>query len=99
MKYSVVVAGTNNRQYQYVSTSPGSLPFGHGKLACPGPFYAAAQIKLILASILLEYDVHFPEGQSMRPEKIYSGEGITPDKTQKVLFMLRQKLQNKPKVS
>lgn len=81
-----------NRQYQYVSTSPDSLPFGHGKLACPGRFYAAAQIKLILASILLEYDVRFPGGQSLRPENVCYGEGITPDRTQKIIFMPRQKV-------
>lgn len=81
-----------NGQYQYVSTSPDSLPFGHGKLACPGRFYAAAQIKVILASILLEYNVHFPEGQSMRPENIHFGEGITPDRTQKILLTPLQKL-------
>ncbi|KAI0395382.1 cytochrome P450 [Xylariaceae sp. FL0594] len=76
-------------RHQFVSTGPDSLPFGHGKFACPGRFFAAAQIKVVLANILLGYDVSFPDGQTARPENIFSGEGIGPDRTQRIVFKRR----------
>jgi cytochrome P450 len=41
-----------------VSASPEFLAWGLGRHACPGRFFAAAEMKLILADILLNYDVH-----------------------------------------
>jgi cytochrome P450 len=40
----------------FVSTSPQHLGFGHGKHACPGRFFAANEIKIALAHVLLKYD-------------------------------------------
>jgi cytochrome P450 len=42
---------------QFVSTSPTHLGFGYGVHACPGRFFAAAVIKIILANILIKYDL------------------------------------------
>ena len=48
------------------TTSPDFLVFGHGRHACPGRFFAAAELKLILAHALLKYDFEIlprkPEG-------------------------------------
>ncbi|KAL8349413.1 hypothetical protein RB598_005001 [Gaeumannomyces tritici] len=42
---------------QLVSTSPDFVaPFGYGKHACPGRFFAAAEIKIILVYMLVNYD-------------------------------------------
>ncbi|KAI1308543.1 putative cytochrome P450 [Xylaria venustula] len=38
------------------TTNPDFLVFGHGKHACPGRFFAAAELKLILAHALLHYE-------------------------------------------
>ncbi|KAF5366267.1 hypothetical protein D9758_005804 [Tetrapyrgos nigripes] len=40
-----------------VNTSPHFLPFSHGIHACPGRFFAANNIKLILAHLLLNYEI------------------------------------------
>ncbi|KAJ8128187.1 hypothetical protein O1611_g5450 [Lasiodiplodia mahajangana] len=82
-------AGDPNR-HQFVSTGPDSLPFGHGKFACPGRFFAAAQIKILLANILLRYDISYPEGQVIRPANVFSGEGIGPDRGQRIVFSVRK---------
>lgn len=47
---------------QLVTTSPDYLAFGHGMAACPGRFFAAQEIKIILCHLLLKYDWHLPEG-------------------------------------
>ncbi|KAF2457513.1 cytochrome P450 [Lineolata rhizophorae] len=41
-----------------VTTTPSFLAFAHGKHACPGRFFAAQQLKLVLAEIVRKYDIH-----------------------------------------
>ncbi|KAL0262789.1 hypothetical protein SLS55_001762 [Diplodia seriata] len=78
------------KRHQFTSTGATSLPFGHGKFACPGRFFAAAQIKAVLANIILKHDVSFPAGQTERPENVFSGEGIGPSREQVVVFRPRK---------
>jgi cytochrome P450 len=77
-------------RHQFATIGPDSLAFGFGKTACPGRFFAGAQIKAVLAKILLNYDISFPGGQTQRPENIYKGGLIRPDHNQKILFKPRQ---------
>ncbi len=51
---------------QFVSVTQNSLTFGYGRHACPGRFFAANEIKMILASTLLKYDIKLVEGSSGR---------------------------------
>ncbi|KAH7304697.1 cytochrome P450 [Stachybotrys elegans] len=79
----------NAMRYQYTSTGPDSMQFGHGKLACPGRHVVGAVIKDILAEILLKYDVSWPAGTTQRPKNVFSGEHIGPDRSQKIVFTKR----------
>lgn len=74
-----------NRQ-SFAAIGPDNLAFGFGKTACPGRFFAGTQIKAVLASIILNYDVSFPNGQIRRPDNIYKGGLIQPDPRQKMVF-------------
>ena len=58
--------GFENRA-QLVSTSPEHLAFGHGEHACPGRFFAANEIKIILCHILLQYDWKLVPGSPTGP--------------------------------
>lgn len=59
---------------QFVSISQNSLPFGYGRHACPGRFFAADEIKMIVAQALLKYDFRLSEGSSQRyPNIEYAG--------------------------
>lgn len=78
-------------QYQFCSTSRENLAFGYGKSACPGRFFSALQMKIILADLLVRYDFKFPDGQTRRPESDFADERITPSKTQLVGFRLRKR--------
>lgn len=53
-------------QNQFVSVNQDSLTFGYGRHACPGRFFAAAEIKMIVARALLEYDFKMTDGCSTR---------------------------------
>jgi len=44
-------------QFGMVSTSVEWLPFGHGKHACPGRFFAANEVKMMFAHFVMNYDV------------------------------------------
>ncbi|KAF6833767.1 cytochrome p450 [Colletotrichum musicola] len=46
----------NDGAAHFVSTSPEHLGFGHGQHACPGRFFAANEIKIILCHLLMKYD-------------------------------------------
>ncbi|KAJ7730246.1 cytochrome P450 [Mycena maculata] len=66
-----------------VTTSVHWLPFSHGIHACPGRFFAANNIKMILAQILLNYDIQaFPS----RPPNISLGDiSVVPVKAKMMI--------------
>ncbi|ROV96217.1 hypothetical protein VSDG_05105 [Cytospora chrysosperma] len=74
----------------YVSIEPGNLSWGNGRFTCPGRWYAAAMIKLILSKLLLEYDISFPPGQSERPLNGKYDTDVHPDFNQKIVLTKRQ---------
>lgn len=45
------------RSLSIVNTSRDFLAFGHGRHACPGTQFAASVLKLLLASLVLKYEV------------------------------------------
>ncbi|KAE8168343.1 cytochrome P450 [Aspergillus tamarii] len=49
--------------FQFTSTGPNHMGFGHGKQACPGRHYAAVFAKILLCHVLLKYnfEVVLPE--------------------------------------
>jgi len=75
-------------KHQFVHTSVDYLPFGHGKRACPGRFFAANQLKAMLAHIVLNYDVKF-EKEGVRPANEWFALTIEPCPSSKVLFRKR----------
>lgn len=77
-------------KYQFASTSRDSLHFGHGQHSCPGRFTASIEIKMIIASLLLDYDMRFPESYEGRPKSIPAFEYIFPDPWAKILFKRRE---------
>lgn len=48
-----------------ITTSDDFLGFGHGRHACPGRFFASQELKLMLAYLVMNYDVE-PLGE--RPQ-------------------------------
>lgn len=51
---------------QFVSVGSSSLTFGYGRHACPGRFFAVNEIKMIMATALLHYDMKNVAGQTGR---------------------------------
>ncbi|KAI0972981.1 cytochrome P450 [Xylaria arbuscula] len=76
-------------RHQFATTGPESLAFGQGKTACPGRFFAASNIKVVLANLLLNYDISFPPGQIERPKNLHKGGLVRPDPRQTLIFTPR----------
>ncbi|KIJ50512.1 hypothetical protein M422DRAFT_245133 [Sphaerobolus stellatus SS14] len=72
-----------------VSTSSQYIAFGYGPRACPGRFFVANEMKLLLAHLVLNYDIKM-EKEEIRPPNIWSGFFLMPDLTAKVLFRHRR---------
>ncbi|KAF8549777.1 cytochrome P450 [Imleria badia] len=75
-------------KHQYVSTTPEYLPFGLGRRACPGRFFAATELKTMLAHIVMMYDVKL-EDDATHPQALHFGTSIVPDPSAKVMFRRR----------
>lgn len=61
----------------FVTTSAEHLPFGHGRHACPGRFLIDFELKMIIAYVLRNYDIKFPEEYGgKRPENPWVTEAL-----------------------
>ncbi|KAJ3480750.1 hypothetical protein NLI96_g8125 [Meripilus lineatus] len=76
-------------KHQMVSTSSQYIAFGHGKHACPGRFFAANELKCMMAHLVLNYDVRM-EQEGVMPVSDALMFGISPNPKAEVLFRKRQ---------
>ena len=62
-----MVEALKHKNLSMVTTSETFVKFGHGRHACPGRFFAATELKLLVAYMVLNYDIKTlterPQGQ------------------------------------
>lgn len=75
-------------KHQFSMTDKTHVHFGHGKFACPGRFFAANELKLILARLIEEFDFMYPDGQT-RPANLNVDEFLYSDPTRTLLMRRR----------
>ncbi|RYP56062.1 hypothetical protein DL769_009988 [Monosporascus sp. CRB-8-3] len=80
-------ANAGNR-WQFTSIGDANMNFGLGRHACPGRFFAAAETKLILAYLVLHYDVRLREGEG-RPAPAMFMMTKSPNPDAEILFRRR----------
>ncbi|KAI1332107.1 cytochrome P450 [Xylariaceae sp. FL0255] len=78
-----------NVPYHFTSIGDTNMDFGLGRHACPGRFFAAHEIKLILAYLLLHYEIKLPDG-AKRPKPVSFMMTRAPSQTAEVLFRCRK---------
>lgn len=91
--------GGSAQSHQFVTTGVESMTFGHGRFACPGRFFASNESKIILALLLLQYEVRFEDAEKggptergaelTRPKNMVFADACFPDPNVKVLFKRR----------
>ncbi|TBU42680.1 cytochrome P450 [Dichomitus squalens] len=77
-------------RHQLVNTSVDFITFGGGKHACPGRFFAANELKTMMAHLVLNYDVKFAE-EGKRPTNVRFGPADLPSHNAQVLFRKRRR--------
>ncbi|KAF2838937.1 cytochrome P450 [Patellaria atrata CBS 101060] len=70
---------------QFISVTQNVMTFGYGRHACPGRFFAANEIKMIVAKMLLRWDMK-NIGEEGRCDSIYFGGQSFPDPTKELLL-------------
>ncbi|KIJ50513.1 hypothetical protein M422DRAFT_27187 [Sphaerobolus stellatus SS14] len=78
-----------NSTNQFVNTNLDYLAFGHGSHACPGRFFVANEMKIMMAQLLLNYDIKL-EKQGVPPRPLWHGFSCVPDSSINVMFRRRQ---------
>ncbi|KAK2770603.1 ent-kaurene oxidase [Colletotrichum kahawae] len=86
-KAAFTEAAKNN---QFASVGDTSLAFGYGRNACPGRFFAANEIKMILATTFLKYDLKMPDGCTERYKNLTFGSQSVPDPSKIIMMRLRK---------
>ncbi|KAF7513037.1 hypothetical protein GJ744_011303 [Endocarpon pusillum] len=79
------------QMFQSVQTANDHLVYGHGTQACPGRFFAAHEVKVLVARILLHYDIKLKDP---RPGRVaitdqVNGIMVQVDPTQEFLIRRR----------
>ncbi|EJF67303.1 cytochrome P450 [Dichomitus squalens LYAD-421 SS1] len=84
-RFSDVREGGDSARHQYVNTSSDYIAFGRGKHACPGRFFASMELKVVLAYLILTYDMTL-EGDAGRPANINLSFSVIPSRDAVVRF-------------
>ncbi|KAI0401848.1 cytochrome P450 [Xylaria palmicola] len=88
-EYLSKLKGNTQQQLDYTGIEPGNLSWGSGRFTCPGRWYAAALIKLVVAKLLLSYDISFPLEQTQRPGNTMYDTEVFPDMKQRIVLRKR----------
>ena len=75
-------------RWQLTSIGDAHMNFGVGRHACPGRFFAAVEAKMILAHLLLRYDIRLKEGEG-RPKPMMFMMTKSPNQDAEILFRRR----------
>ena len=76
------------RKFDIVTTSNDSLSFGHGRHSCPGRYFAACELKLMFAHVVMNYDVKI-ENDGVRPKDLWFLTSCVPNRDAKIFFRKR----------
>ncbi|KAK3689090.1 cytochrome P450 [Podospora appendiculata] len=80
-------AAAAEHKHQFVSATPDNLSFGYGRHACPGRFFASHELKLILAHLILAYDIRLPaDANGVRYRNVVRSAVVVPDVGKAVLL-------------
>lgn len=87
------VAFGHGKHAWFVLSKVSSSGRAHALSISPGRFFAAYELKVVLAILLIKYDVKL-EGDSGRPSNQWRGASILPNQSANVMFRRRQGLQS-----
>lgn len=78
-------------KFHFATVSNDSTNFGAGFHACPGRFFVAHELKIILSELLMNYDMKLAKGTE-RPKDAYHDYTVIPNMEAELL--IRRKVAN-----
>ena len=57
--------------WQFAFVGEDSINFGAGTHACPGRYYVSQEVKIMLAHLLLNFEIKWPEGKSRSANMVH----------------------------
>ncbi|KAK3385128.1 cytochrome P450 [Podospora didyma] len=93
---SAADTNANSKMSLMVSATEDYLPFGMGRHACPGRYFAAVELKLFLAYLAVHYDLKL--GEAGRPGFVSIGHFPIPPLKGKLIVRRRSALLTETKV-
>lgn len=79
----------HDRHQAVLTDVDNNLTFGYGNQACPGRFLGVAEIKMLVARLLTEFEFMYPEGKSM-PRTLGADENVFMDPSARLLMRKRK---------
>jgi cytochrome P450 len=83
------MAGGDSGINQMIATNTSYIAFGIGRHSCPGRFFAANELKAMMAHLVLNYDIKL-ENEGVRPPDLWFINSRVPNPTAEILFRKRQ---------
>jgi len=83
------ISAEEDARLRLTGAGPTFLIFGGGRHLCPGRFFAAIELKCLMAYLVIHYDVKTVE-DGVRPPDEWVGPICSPAKDAKILFRRRQ---------
>jgi cytochrome P450 len=77
-------------RWQFTSIEDTNTNFGAGKHACPGRFFAGTEIKMMLAYLLLGFDMRLKDGEG-RPKGFTMMMSKAPNPEAEIMFRRRER--------
>ncbi|KAK4185836.1 cytochrome P450 [Podospora australis] len=71
---------------EFHGIEPGNAMWGAGRLTCPGRHFASVLSKMIIANLLLRYDISLPPGQTELKPGAEMDANLLPDMTQMIVL-------------
>jgi cytochrome P450 len=78
------------KKIQLPTSTLHTLTFGYGKHACPGRFFAAQEMKLLVAYFLIHYDLKLENPDGKRPKNLWLNAFNMPSSNARVLMRKRK---------
>ena len=73
---------------QWAAATLNNMPFGYGRVSCPGRQFASLEIKMIMIKLLMRHDFGKLEGG--RPESLCHDANVLPDRSVRIPMRRRR---------
>lgn len=75
-----------SNRHRFSESSSEAMFFGYGVQACPGRFSASVELKILMAHLIMNFDMRLKDKEKGRPANSEFHDRLFPDTTDEVIF-------------